>query len=131
MIALVIPVEGPLVEVELSPREDGSTLAQLQELVGGYIEALPLPDFIEGADRATAYIDEEGKGIQEPNMRATDFLVPGVGLFWGDYIAGPLVLCGFDPRRGVHAELPEGVLRRARLIEREAGQRVEESDSSA
>jgi hypothetical protein len=119
--ALVIPVEGPLVEVELDPGEGASTLAQLQGLVGGMIEALPLPGFIRGAAAATAYIDEEGKFTQEPNMRATDFMVPGVGLFWGDYIAGPMVLCGFDPSTGRHAELPRAVIDRARLIEREAG----------
>jgi hypothetical protein len=123
MIALVVPVAGPLVEVELVP-DAGSgraTLTQLQELVGGMIEALPLPDFIAGADAATAYVNEEGKLVGlEPNMRATDFMVPGVGLFWNDYIAGPFVLCGFDPRTGEHAELPAPVAARARLIEQEA-----------
>ena len=53
-------------------------------------------------------------------MRATDFLVPGEGLMWNDYIAGPMLLCGFDIRTGEHALLPEGVVKRARLIEREA-----------
>jgi hypothetical protein len=54
-------------------------------------------------------------------MRATDFMVPGVGLHYGDYIAGPLVLAGFDPETGDNAsEVPDGVERRARLIEREA-----------
>jgi Domain of unknown function (DUF3846) len=118
--ALVIPVEGPLFEVDLE-RGDGASLAQLQGLVGGAIEAVPLPGFIPGADRATGYVHDEGKLVGAPaNMRATDFMVPGVGLFWGDYIAGPLVLCGFDPRTGRHADLPEDVGRRARLIEREA-----------
>jgi hypothetical protein len=44
-----VPVEGPLQVVEL----DG-TLEQLQALVGGFIEAVPLPSFIAGADHATA-----------------------------------------------------------------------------
>ena len=116
--ALLIPVEGPLEEVEL----DG-TLAQLQAIVGGMIQALPLPGFIAGADEATAYVNDEGKFLEacQPNLRATDFMVPGVGLLWGDYIAGPFLLCGFDPRNGEHAELPDPVERRARLIEWEAG----------
>lgn len=122
MKALVIPVEGPLEEIELVPDENGSTLAPLQAAVGGWIEAVPIPDFVRDADSATAYINEEGKLEQLPfNGRATDFFVSGIGLFFGDYIAGPLVLCGFDPETGEHAELPEGVIRRARLIEREAG----------
>jgi hypothetical protein len=114
--ARLIPVEGPLEEVEL----DG-TLAQLQAIVGGTIQALPLPDFIAGADEATAYVNDEGKFLGcQPNLRATDFMAPGVGLFWGDYVAGPFLLCGFDPSKGEHAELPDPVERRARLIEREA-----------
>ena len=55
-----------------------------------------------------------------PNMRATDFMVPGVGLFPGDYIAGPFLLCGFDVNTGEHGELPAEVIERARLIESEA-----------
>lgn len=115
--ALVIPVEGPLYEVEL----DGQ-LATLQAAVGGLIEAVPLPDFIRGSERATAYCHEEGKLEGLPiNRRATDFVVPGVGIMWQDYIAGPLVLAGFNPVTGDHAPLPDGVARRARLIEGEAG----------
>jgi hypothetical protein len=115
--ALVIPVDGPIQRVEL----DGS-LEQLQTLVGGFIEALPLPEFICPDDDVTAYVNDEGKfsancGI---NMRATNFLVPGIGLFWGDYIAGPMVVSGFDPRTGEHKPLPAAVVKRVRLIEREA-----------
>ena len=118
---LLIPVDGPLEEIELVDG-DGS-LEQLQGLVGGLIQALPLPRFIDGADTATAYINEEGKfdPDQRRNGRATDFFVPGEGLLWGDYIVGPLVLAGFIPYSGKHAELPEGVVKRARLIESEAG----------
>ncbi len=116
LTALLIPVDGPLQEVEL----DGS-LDQLQALVGGNIEAVPLPDFIDGARRATAYIHEEGKFECPLNLRATDFMVPGSGLRWGDFIAGPFLLCGFNPEDGDHGPLPAAVARRARKIEREAG----------
>ncbi len=121
MRALVIPVTGPLEEIALVGGEDGG-LEQMQRLVGGYVEALALPSFIPGNEQAAAYINGEGKFLDacDPNRRATDFLVPGVGLFFGDYIAGPLVLCGFDPASGEHAGLPAGVAERAYLIEREA-----------
>ncbi len=117
MNALLIPVEGPVQAVEL----DGS-LEQLQTLVGGYIEALAVPEFICPDDGATAYVNEEGKFDPDckPNMRATDFLVPGVGLMFGDWIAGPLLIAGFNPRRGEHRPLPAAVEKRVRLIEREA-----------
>src|SRR4051812_38412253 len=112
--ALLIPEEGPVLIFEL----DG-TLAQLQTIVGGLIQALALPELICPNDDATAYVNEDGKFEPdcEPNMRATDFLVPGVGLFWGDHIAGPMVLCGFDPDTGLHAPLPPEVVERVWLIE--------------
>lgn len=116
---LVIPPEGP-VEV----RAIADTLEALQGLVGGHIEAAPLPPFIEGQTRGTAYVNEDGKHDPEcaPNGRATDFMVPGVGLFWGDYVAGTLIVLGFDPRTGEHLpDPPEAAVRRARLIESEAG----------
>lgn len=118
MRALVIPVEGPVREVQV-PQESG--LGVLQELVGGYIEALPLPEFVNPDGRATAYVHAEGKFEGAgPNMRATDFMVPGIGLFMGDHIAGPMVLMGFDPEVGVNEDVPDAVVRRVRLIEREA-----------
>jgi uncharacterized protein DUF3846 len=118
--ALVIPAEGPLFEIEIAAE---GNLKQFQDLVGGYIEAVPLPGFIRDSYHATAYVNEEGKYLPTcaPNMRATDFMVPGVGLMPGDYIAGTFVLCGFDPNRGEHRELPNAIVRRARKIEREAG----------
>ena len=39
----------------------------------------------------------------------------------GDYVAGPMLLCGFDPDTGKHAKLLDHVIRRARKIAREAG----------
>jgi Domain of unknown function (DUF3846) len=98
-------------------------LEQMQELVAGLIQALPIPEFIDPSGRSTAYVNEEGKMIGlEPNMRATDFMVPGVGLFWGDFIAGDFLLVGFDPRRGEHTtHLPQSVADRVRLIESESG----------
>lgn len=123
MKAIVIPVDGPFQEVELA--EEGK-LDQLQSLVGGWIEAVPIPSFVPGADHATAYINEEGKLLRlEPNMAATDFMVPGVGLLFGDYIAGPMVVCGFDPATGEEAELPKGVLKRVRLIAFESGKGID------
>lgn len=115
--ALLLPAEGPVETITL----DGA-LKQLQALVGGFIQALPVPEFIDPDGRATAYVNEDGKfdpGCQ-PNMRATDFLVPGVGLWLNDYVAGPMLVCGFNPRTGEHAELPTAVEQRVRLIEREA-----------
>lgn len=124
--ALVIPVQGPVYEIRVG--DTAGDLASLQEAVGGFIEAVPVPRFVKGAHTATAYINEDGKytclnedGNVAVNYRATDFMVPGIGLGWGDFIAGPMVLCGFDPTTGDHAVLPRAVVDRVRLIESEAG----------
>jgi hypothetical protein len=116
--ALLIPVDGPVQPVTLD-----DTLEQLQGIVGGLIQALPVPEFIDPDGRSTIYVGDESKFDPDcqPNMRATDFLVPGVGLFFGDYISGPMVVAGFEPRTGNHAPLPESVEQRVRLIEQEAG----------
>ena len=131
MRALVIPHDGsPVRELDV-PREDA--LDVLQRAVGGFIEALPLPEHVDMDGTATAYVNEDGKHqlFTDPegevhnglpiNRRATDLLVPGVGLFWGDWIAGDLVVVGFDARRGVHRDIPAPVERTIRLIAREAG----------
>lgn len=120
--ALVIPAEGPIEEVDLDD-SNLSQLKQLQGFVGGDIEALPVPGVLANSDYVTGYVNGDGKFDPDckPNMRATDFMVPGLGLFAGDYIAGTFVLVGFDPETGEHTEqLPVAVVRRVRLIEGEA-----------
>jgi hypothetical protein len=108
--------------MELRNDDDPGALRQLQEAVGGYIEAVPVPSFVTDSNRATCYINEEGKLYQLPiNRRATDFVVPGVGISYGDYIAGPMVVCGFSPAYGTNASIPKAVEQRVRLIEHEAG----------
>lgn len=119
--ALLIPetTSEPIVEVDLQ-----GGLEELQALVGGYIQALPVPyDLCKSETPVTAYVNEEGKFLEacKPNMRATDFMVPGVGLFFGDYISGPMLVCGFDPEEGVNLDIPQEAMERIRLIEREAG----------
>lgn len=121
--ALVIPVVGPVWELMIPDDDVDASLAALQDAVGGTIQAVPVPRFVAMADRATVYCNDDGKGLGLPfNGRATDFMVPGAHLMWGDYIAGALVVAGFDPATGEHDVLPEPVEARVRLIEREAGQ---------
>jgi len=111
--ALLIPVEGPLEEIELVP-DGGAQLDQLQQLVGGYIQAVNLPEQIESD--ATAYINEEGKLTGLPlNRRASIFMMGA--LMTGDFIVGPFLLCGFDPKRGVNTDVPDDVIERARIVE--------------
>lgn len=111
----LIPVEGPCREVEVDD------LSSLQSLVGGWIEAVSIPQFIDGWETGTAYINEEGKLNQLAfNGRATDFIVPGIGIMFGDYIAGDMVLCGVDYLTGESVDVPDGLVQRARLIEDEA-----------
>lgn len=118
--AMLVPVDGPLQEIESL----AGGLEQLQRYVGGCIEAVPLPAFIGEAvaDAATSYVNEEGKLVGLPfNSRATDFMVPGAGIMFGDYMAGDWLVCGFDPATGDHVELPGKVVDRLRLIDREFG----------
>jgi hypothetical protein len=88
--ALLIPPFGSVQEVE----QDG--LGDLQRLVEGHIEALPVHD----REDATAYVNEEGSLEGLPgNARATQLL--------GIQIAGPVVLCGFDATTGEQKPIPD------------------------
>lgn len=124
MKALVIPVEGPVYEIDIKGDTDAG-LKALQDAVGGHIEMIRIPDFVKGHGSAVCWVNEEGKykfpGQAGINWRATDFLVPGVGLFMGDYIAGPMVIAGANYNTGATADLPRTVEDRVRLIESEAG----------
>jgi hypothetical protein len=114
--ALVIPADEALPIRRITVAEDG--LADLQTAVGGSIEAVPY----YAHDGITTYINESGKFECEPNPRATQLLGPG--LFAGDYIAGNLVVCGFDPSTGENLDCPEWFetrLGRPRVLEDPAG----------
>jgi hypothetical protein len=119
---LVIPA-NPLEPVrELDIPEDLDGLGLLQRTVGGHIEAIGLPSHVDPDGKATCYINEEGKYMDScpPNMRATDLFVPGVGLFWGDYIAGDAIIVGFNARTGENVDVPVNVEEKIRKIESEA-----------
>ena len=76
----------------------------LQAAVGGSIEAV---DTATLGDQLTSYVNENGKyDGSEPNPRATTLMGPS--LFAGDFIAGPLLICGFDPRTGENRDCPLG-----------------------
>jgi hypothetical protein len=118
MKALVIPcdITMPIEEINLN---EESALEQLQGIVGGWIEALPLPGAITDYKyNATAYINEEGKFLDACtlNERATNFMMPGIGLFEGDYIAGNFIVCGFDSATGTHRDIPVYVEDRIRNV---------------
>jgi hypothetical protein len=87
--ALLIPTTGPVAEVQ----QHG--LGDLQALLHGPIEGLP----VDGRHDAGAYVSEQAllDGLSD-NPRATRLL--------GIRIAGPAVLCGFDPATGQQAPIP-------------------------
>lgn len=71
----VLPANGTTFELE-----------ELQQLVGGYIEALRAP---EGH---WLFINEDGKGLELPyNPEATVLMSRRIAL--DDYIVGPAVVC--------------------------------------
>ena len=79
-----------------------SQLESLQELVGGYIEAIGL------WPNVTAYLNEEGKLIDLPvNHTASRLALACEAIAPMDYIAGPLVVIGFDPNTGENQDIPE------------------------
>ena len=85
------------------------TLAELQAEVGGYIESLPT-----GRDDITIFGNEEAKFAGEDGGPMP---LNGIVTVWlksmladGDYIAGPVVVIGYDPETGENLDLPETFL---------------------
>ncbi len=90
MKARLIPTTGPVKEVQQHGLRD------LQALLDGHIEGLP----IDGRHDAAAYVNEQGLlDALADNPRATQLL--------GIPIAGPAVLCGFDPATGQQTPIPD------------------------
>jgi hypothetical protein len=97
------PNAGLATEVDFDNAREG--LEDLQKLVGGYVESVPYPERTD----VVCFLNEDGKSMSLPrNERATRLLNPV--LRPGDWIAGNLVVCGFDPSTGENRDLPADVL---------------------
>jgi len=96
MLAMIMPANGPASVCEI----DG-TLASLQKLVGGYIEAVKLTPCVVG------YVNEDGKAMGLPLNKMATWTCRRlcVGLADDDYIAGPMVILGHD-ENGDEASIP-------------------------
>jgi hypothetical protein len=106
--ALLIPAS----ETQPPRRIDITGLADLQAAVGGYIEMLSY----HGDPDVCAYVNEEGKYTDgcARNPRATRLLGPI--LRPGDWIAGDVVIIGFDREAGEDRDLPDGFESRLGIV---------------
>jgi hypothetical protein len=105
MKAFVIPADRaePIREIDLSG-DPGSDTMVIQEIVGGYFESPPVPEWVGEPGSVAAFCNERGKIQSLPvNTRATTLLSPS---FIHDYICGDLVLTGHDDAGDI-CELPE------------------------
>jgi hypothetical protein len=86
-MALHITADGS--EKEVRPADGkGFTLAELQGFVGGYIEALYLPD------GSILWLNEEGKlkGLPENSSGRVQLLAHSAGIAHDDYIVGDVLI---------------------------------------
>lgn len=127
--AVLIPPFGPATRVEIDGYDD------MREAVDGMVEALG----VMGRADLTGYGNEEAKIIEPPmppNARATylvygdpqeayrrgeamkaEYEAAGIAVIEVDlpdqpvlpYIAGPIVVCGFDANAGENADVPDDV----------------------
>lgn len=106
MKMLVIPADGkPCVKVAKTDDID-SLLRSLQTEVEGYIEAVATT-----RSDVSLYCNEEGKYDPLPrnaNTKAMDAV--GLLLSPDDYIAGNLVVTGFDPKTGENLDIQDEVI---------------------
>lgn len=110
MRALLLHEDGRCEEITVAPGLGGLYNA-LSTDTGGCtnVEALPIFPPRPGRDDATLWIDGEGKDVRPHNPFATVWLRIHRLLFPGDYLAGPLLLIGFNPRSGSSRPLPADI----------------------
>ncbi len=86
-MAVYIKATGETMMV--SPRDGrGFDLEEMQHLVGGYIEVIPLPG------EQAMVVNEHGKLHGQPlNEEATSIAQLTASIHWSDYIVGDVVVC--------------------------------------
>lgn len=88
---------------------EGATLANMQAIVGGNVDCFDIAHPVTGSI-ATVWFHDDGKMIDLPRNYLAGFIAQAGGWqgpAWGDWIAGPVVVTGFDPKSGVTTTLPE------------------------
>ena len=117
MKAMLIPVDGDPTAIDIHPDKTGSTLRDLQKLVGGNIDVF---DAIFGED-ISVYVNDEGLFTCPPNraVYATREMAEAGYLSQVDYsrsvregelytiLFGDLVAVGFDPETGYNRDLTD------------------------
>lgn len=111
--ALVIKSDGEVL-VEMVPKD---SLARMQEVVGGFIQALPVPPAPLGNEPEFAgsmYFNEEGKYENLPkNDIATALMIRN--LYPGDCIVGNAMVFGpLDD--GADTDVPDAIVERVRSL---------------
>lgn len=102
------------VEGRMAFHHGGPTLRDLQQAVGGYVEAVRFS--LAGSD-ATMWLNEEGKLVDEPrrNWKA-DVVCP---LAFGDWTAGDVALTGGVGRDGETLALSDPQAEELRRLDRD------------
>jgi hypothetical protein len=109
MLALRITSDQGVERVDLPENGgDAKRLAAMQACVGGFIELVHTPTVT-----VSVFVNEEGKftfGDDPPNrLGQAVFQALGGRLFPNDWIAGPVLVCGFRDRDGETVGLDEGL----------------------
>jgi hypothetical protein len=110
MRALILHEAGAVETIDVRDGLDG-LYAALSTDTGQCtnVEALPVFPPRPGRNDATLYIDGEGRDVRPRNPLATAWLKTEDLLFPGDFVSGPVLMLGFDPRRGINLPLPRTI----------------------
>lgn len=109
---IVFPADG-LAEV----REISQDLANLQKIVGGYIEAVSTSYDDAGVPQAIFWLNEEGKLKRlRPNGRATALWWALEGGPTGDHFCGTVILSGGNDGEGDMLPVPQVFIDRLGLL---------------
>lgn len=114
-VLIIHPDKSPEVIDSAEMADDRRRLAFLQSCVGGWIEAV-----FNGKTNGigwTAFGNDEAKLIGMPENTVgtivlTEFGWPGLDV--GDFIHGPLVIVGWNPKRDTYHDAPDEIVQFAK-----------------
>lgn len=87
-MALLIAADGATLEVFPPDGRPAFTLPELQQIVGGYIELIPMRD-----PSRVMFVNEDGKSQNLPLNQVASALGWEAGIAPDDYIVGDVVVC--------------------------------------
>lgn len=111
IIMLLVSATGGVAPLAILS-DTATQLKEIQDLVGGYVEAYRVPVEAFPDTHITMLVNDDGKALGlSPNVAATRLMRPGAWLTHDQVIVGEAILTVLDEATGDHTSMPPEVAR--------------------